>query len=52
MLSEEVGSSYKMIADRMQVSMNTVCFHIRNIYDKLQVHPKAEVITRNLRGDL
>ncbi len=46
------GLSYKMVADRMQVSMNTVRFHIRNIYDKLQVHSKAEVISRNLRGDI
>ena len=46
------GLSYKMVADRMQVSMNTVRFHIRNIYEKLQVHSKAEVISRNLRGDI
>jgi DNA-binding NarL/FixJ family response regulator len=46
------GLSYKMVADRMQVSMNTVRFHIRNIYDKLQVHSKAEVISRNLKGDI
>lgn len=46
------GLSYKMIADRMQITMNTVRTHIRNIYTKLQVHNKAEVITRNLKGDL
>ena len=46
------GLSYKMIADRMQITMNTVRTHIRNIYTKLQVHTKAEVITRNLKGDL
>lgn len=46
------GLSYKMVADRMQITMNTVRFHIRNIYDKLQVHSKAEVISRNLKGDI
>ena len=46
------GLSYKMIADRMQITMNTVRTHIRNIYTKLHVHTKAEVITRNLKGDL
>jgi len=46
------GLSYKMTADRMQISMNTVRTHIKNIYAKLQVHSKAEVISRNLKGDL
>ncbi len=46
------GLSYKMVADRMQITMNTVRTHIRNIYEKLQVHSKAEVISQHLRGDL
>lgn len=46
------GLSYKMTADRMQITMNTVRSHIRNIYTKLQVHSKAEVISRNLKGDI
>ena len=46
------GLSYKLIADRMQITMNTVRTHIRNIYTKLQVHSKAEVISRNLKGDI
>ena len=46
------GLSYKMTADRMQITMNTVRTHIRNIYTKLQVHSKAEVITKHLKGDI
>jgi DNA-binding NarL/FixJ family response regulator len=46
------GLSYKMVADRMQITMNTVRTHIRNIYEKLQVHSKAEVISRHLKGDI
>lgn len=46
------GLSYKLIADRMQITMNTVRTHIRNIYTKLQVHSKAEVISKNLKGDI
>ncbi|HZV44759.1 MAG TPA: response regulator transcription factor [Saprospiraceae bacterium] len=46
------GLSYKMVADRMQITMNTVRTHIRNIYTKLQVHSKAEVISKNLKGDI
>ena len=46
------GLSYKMIADRMNISMQTVQVHIRNIYRKLHVHCKAEVITKSLRGEI
>lgn len=44
------GLSYKMIADRMGVSMETVRSYIKNIYSKLHVHSKAEVISLSLRG--
>jgi DNA-binding NarL/FixJ family response regulator len=46
------GLSYKLIADRMNISINTVRFHIRNIYQKLHVHSKAEVISKSLKGEI
>ena len=46
------GLSYKMVADRMGIGSETVRFHIKNIYRKLQVHNRAEVITRSLRGEI
>jgi len=46
------GLSYKMIAARMSISVETVRFHIKNIYQKLHVHSKAEVITKSLRGEI
>ena len=46
------GLSYKMIADRMNISIETVRYHIKNIYEKLQVHSKADVITKSLRGEI
>lgn len=46
------GLSYKMIADRMSISIETVRYHIRNIYRKLQVHSKGEVISKSLRGEI
>jgi DNA-binding NarL/FixJ family response regulator len=46
------GLSYKMIADRMSISIETVRYHIRNIYSKLHVHSKAEVIGKSLRGEI
>lgn len=46
------GLSYKLIADRMNISIETVRFHIKNIYRKLHVHGKAEVISKSLKGEI
>ena len=46
------GLSYKMLASRMNVTIETIRTHIKNIYQKLQIHSKAEVISRSLRGEI
>ncbi|MBI5217268.1 MAG: response regulator transcription factor [Ignavibacteriae bacterium] len=46
------GLSYKMIADRMNISIETIRFHIKNVYEKLHVHSKGEVIAKSLRGEI
>jgi DNA-binding NarL/FixJ family response regulator len=46
------GLSYKLIAERMRISVQTVQVHIKNVYRKLQVHSKAEVIAKSFRGEL
>jgi len=46
------GLSYKLIADRFDISIDTVRAHIRNIYKKLHVNSKAEVIAKSLRGEI
>lgn len=46
------GLSYKMIADRHDISIDTVRAHIRNIYRKLHVNSKAEVIAKSLKGEI
>ncbi len=46
------GLSYKMIADRMGISIETVRSHIKSIYVKLRVHSKAEVISKSLKGQI
>lgn len=40
------GLSYKMIADKNNISVYTVNAHIRKIYDKLQVHSVAEAVSK------
>jgi len=46
------GLSYKMLASRMNVTIETIRTHIKNIYQKLQIHSKAEVISRSLKGEI
>jgi len=46
------GFSYKMIASEIKVSMDTVRFHIKNIYDKLHVHSAPEAVSKGLKGKL
>ncbi len=46
------GQSYKMIADSLFLSEQTVHFHIKNIYQKLQVHSKSEAVAKALRERL
>ena len=46
------GLSYKMIAYRLDISIDTVRAHIRNIYKKLHVNSKAEVIAKSFRGEI
>jgi len=43
------GLAYKQIAATLQVSLDTVRFHLRNIYGKLHVHSKSEAVIAALR---
>ena len=38
------GKSYKMVADELKLSIDTVRSHIKKIYDKLHVHSVTEAI--------
>lgn len=40
------GMQYKAIAIQLHLSVETIRTHIRNIYEKLQVHTKAEAIKK------
>ncbi|MBJ7882907.1 response regulator [Gelidibacter salicanalis] len=41
------GKSYKMIADDLFVSLDTVRSHIKNIYKTLEINSKAELIKKS-----
>lgn len=43
------GHNYKTAASELQVSVNTVSFHMRRIYEKLGVHSKSEAVAKALR---
>lgn len=44
------GFPYKQIADRLDLSVYTVNFHIRNIYGKLHVHSRSEAVAKFRKG--
>lgn len=46
------GSSYKMIADDLSISTETVHTHIKRIYEKLHVHSKSEAVAKALKQKL
>lgn len=46
------GLSYKMIADKLGISYETVRSHIKHIYDKLHVHSCTEAVSKTLKGRL
>ena len=46
------GHNYKTAAGELGISQNTVCFHIKQVYHKLQVHSKSEAVSKALRQRL
>lgn len=46
------GLSYKLIADKLNISIDTVRDHIKRIYRALEVNSKAEIIRKSLNGEI
>jgi DNA-binding NarL/FixJ family response regulator len=43
------GYAYKEIADRMNISIDTVRSYVRTVYEKLHVHSRTEAVVKYLR---
>ena len=46
------GKSYAGIGDELFLSIDGVRYHVRNIYEKLQVHSRSEAVARGYRDRL
>ena len=46
------GMSYKLIAEKCFVSIDTISSHVKNIYKKLQVHSKSEAVAKAIKGKI
>jgi DNA-binding NarL/FixJ family response regulator len=44
------GYSYKMIADKLFIAIDTVRSHIKKVYEKLHVNSKSEAVAKALRN--
>ncbi|MDO7877575.1 response regulator transcription factor [Hymenobacter sp. ASUV-10] len=46
----EEGLSYRLVAERLGITLNTVRTYIRRIYTKLEVNSKTEMLARHRQG--
>ena len=46
------GMSYKMIADKCDISIDTIRFHVKNIYEKLHVNSKSEAVVKAIQNKI
>ena len=40
------GYPNKMIADRLEISVDTVCHHLKHVFEKLHVSSRTEAVVR------
>ncbi|HEV7924245.1 MAG TPA: response regulator transcription factor [Verrucomicrobiae bacterium] len=44
-----LGNRYKEISDKLGISLDGIRFHIRGVYNKLQVHSRTEAVLKFLK---
>ncbi len=40
------GHANKAIADRLEISVDTVCHHLKHVFEKLHVSSRTEAVVR------
>ena len=43
------GKTNRQIAEELFISVNTVAYHVKQIYEKLHVHSRAEAVAKAMR---
>jgi DNA-binding NarL/FixJ family response regulator len=46
------GHNYKSAARELNVSPNTIAFHMKHVYEKLHVHSKSQAVAKALRAGI
>jgi DNA-binding NarL/FixJ family response regulator len=46
------GESYRTVAERLGVTVHTVSYHVRGIYEKLHVHSRSDAVAKALRSGI
>lgn len=46
------GLSYKLIADKLMISIDTVRDHIKKIYKTLNINSKSELMKKAMKGEI
>jgi DNA-binding NarL/FixJ family response regulator len=46
------GFSYKEVASNLELAVETIRHHVKNIYSKLHVNSKSQVVAKSLRGEI
>jgi len=46
------GLTYKSVANRLGISVHTVCSHVKKIFKKLHINSRSEIVAMSLKGEI
>lgn len=46
------GLTYKEVASRLGISVNTVCTHVKKIFKKLHINTRSQIVAMSLKGEI